>query len=228
MRLSGADWHLLTRRHPAVLLLIVFALGAGMTWHYVNFFLPAVTGRQHVPFEAHQRPYVGIDLYPYWLGTRELFSSHQSPYCDDIARRTQTELYGRPIEAERPGEPKDQHRFSYPIFVVFLIAPVQHLPFTTVRIVAFFSWIALVVATFLMWIEALTPALSARWKIAGAILILTSYPALEAIFAEQISIIVAALLAGTIFCLRRGLLQLAGVMFALASVKPRNVLRLKK
>jgi hypothetical protein len=206
--------------------MLVCVLCTGMTWHYLDFFLPAVTARQHIPTGVHQRPYFGIDLYPYWLGTRELFGSHLSPYSDDIARRTQAELYGRPINPTLPGDPKDQHRFSYPVFVVFLLAPVARLPFHIVRVIGLIVWGILSTLAFSLWAKVFAPRVSAVWMIAGLLLSLTTYASLEAIFAEQVSMLIAALLAGMFFSLRNGHLRIAGVLFALATLKPQLVLLL--
>jgi Glycosyltransferase family 87 len=195
-----------------------------MVWHYLDFFLPAVTARQHIPSGVHQRPYFGIDLYPYWLGTRELFGSHLSPYTDEIAHRTQTELYGRPIDPALPGDPKDQHRFSYPVFVVFFIAPLARLPFHVVRIIGLIIWCVLAMIGFLLWAKVFAPRMSTAWTIAGLLLSFTSYPSLEAIFAEQMSVVVAALLAGMFFSLSKDHLKIAGMLFAVATLKPQLIL----
>ncbi len=197
-----------------------------MTWHYLNFFLPTVTARQHIPSGIQQRPYFGIDLYPYWLGTRELLASHRSPYSDEVARRTQTELFGRPIDPALRGDPKDQHRFSYPVFVIFFMAPLAMLPFHVVRMIGLIIWLGFAIIGFLLWTRLFAPQLSKVWTIAGLLLSLTTYGTLEAIFAEQASVLVAALLAGMFFSLKKNHLKVAGILFALATLKPQLVLLL--
>ena len=42
------------------------------------------------------------DLYPRWLGARELLLHGRDPYSADMAREIQTGYYGRPIDPARP------------------------------------------------------------------------------------------------------------------------------
>src|SRR5512132_4092933 len=56
------------------------------------------------------------DLYPRWLGARELLLHHRDPYSPEITREIQNGYYGRPLDPARPGDPKDQAAFAYPIF----------------------------------------------------------------------------------------------------------------
>src|SRR5215469_13244704 len=76
------------------------------------------------------------DLYPRWLGARELLLHHRDPYGADVTREIQIGYYGRALDPARPNDPKDQQAFAYPIYVVPMLAPTVHLPFTTVRRVA--------------------------------------------------------------------------------------------
>jgi len=71
---------------------------------------------------AHGRPRGNLsDLYPRWLGTRELLlqtiATHIAP---EVTREIQNGYYGRPLEyPERTDDPKDQQGFAYPLHVVF-------------------------------------------------------------------------------------------------------------
>lgn len=217
---------LVSNRPPTILFVLTVLATVGMVWHYYDFFLPQVTARQHIPASVRQRPYLGIDLYQCWIGARELFHSRTSPYSDEITRQTQTELYGRPIDHARPGDPTDEHRFPYPLYMVFLMAPFSPLPFEVVRNGSIALWIAFALATFVLWAKSFAPQLSRLWLLTGAMLVLTSYPVLEAIFAEQLALLVATLLAAGILAIRRGDLIFAGAVVALATIKPQLVLLL--
>jgi len=48
------------------------------------------------------------DLYPRWLGARELLLHRRDPYSPDITREIQQGYYGRVLDASRPNDPKDQ------------------------------------------------------------------------------------------------------------------------
>src|SRR3954463_7941006 len=73
------------------------------------------------------------DLYPRWLGARELLLHHRDPYSPEVPREIQAGYYGRPLEPGRTDEPKDQQGFAYPVHVVFLLAPTVGLPFPLVQ-----------------------------------------------------------------------------------------------
>ena len=106
-------------------------------WFYVQ--------RVLIPYEkadsaAHQRPRGNLsDLYPRWLGARELLLHHRNPYGDDITTEIQKGYYGRELDPSRPDDPKDRQGFAYPVYVVFLLAPLIGLPFHGVQI--FFHWL---------------------------------------------------------------------------------------
>src|SRR5580765_8920313 len=61
------------------------------------------------------------DLYPRWLGARELLLHHRDPYGADVAREIQIGSYGRPLDPKRPNDPKDQQGFAYPVYVVLML-----------------------------------------------------------------------------------------------------------
>ena len=217
---------LVTTRPPVWMFCITILLASGMVWHYFKFFLPQVTARQHTQSSMGQSPYLGIDLYQCWIGARELFRSRVSPYSDEVTRQTQTELYGRPIDHARPGDPKDEHRFPYPLYMVFLIAPFATLPFESVRVGAMVVWIILSLAAFRLWTKSFAPDWHRGWLLIGQILVLSSYPVLEAIFAEQLAMLVSFLMAAAILAIRRDDLRFAGIMLAIATIKPQLVLLL--
>ncbi len=55
------------------------------------------------------------DLYPRWLGTRELLLHGHDPYSAEITREIQRGYYGRPIDSTRATDPKycsPQPRFA--------------------------------------------------------------------------------------------------------------------
>ena len=82
---------------------------------------------------AHNRPRGNLsDLYPRWLGARELLRHGRNPYSAEITREIQQGYYGRPLDPSRPDDPKDQQGFAYPVYVVFLLAPTIDLPFDAV------------------------------------------------------------------------------------------------
>src|ERR1700756_2839096 len=95
-------------------------LGASM-WFYVQRVL---ISHQIADAIAHGRPRGNLsDLYPRWLGARELLRHGRNPYSAEITREIQQGYYGRPLDPTRSEDPKDQQGFAYPAYIVFLLAP---------------------------------------------------------------------------------------------------------
>ncbi len=187
-------------------------------WFYVDRIL---VGYQIADAAVHQRPRGNLsDLYPRWLGARELLLHHRNPYGDDIALEIQKGYYGRVLDPARPDDPKDQQGFAYPVYVVFLLAPLIGLPFHDVQI--FFHWllIALTAASVWLWLRAL------RWRLPSlaiaicVVLTLGCFPTVQGIKLQQLSLLVAASLAGSAACVASDSLFCGGVLLALATIKP--------
>ncbi len=187
-------------------------------WFYVQ--------RVLIPYQkaeaaTHQRPRGSFsDLYPRWLGARELLQHRRNPYSDEITVEIQKGYYGRALDAARPNDPKDQQGFAYPVYVVFLLAPLIGLSFHGVQI--FFYWFlaGLTAASVWLWLRVIQWRLTAVAIIAIAVLTLGSFPAVQGIKLQQLSLLVAALLAGSAACVAGGSLFCGGTLLALATVKP--------
>ena len=164
------------------------------------------------------------DLYPRWLGARELLLHHRDPYSPELTREIQMGYYGRALDPLRREDPQDQQGFAYPVYVMFLLAPTVRLPFPLVQ--AGFRWLLflLTVASVLLWLRTL------RWRpfptttIALVALTLGSFPVLQGIKLQQLSLLVAGLIAGTVALLIDKHFLSAGILLALATIKPQLVL----
>jgi hypothetical protein len=212
------SWHAITLRKNSQLGLLVALLCAGSMWFYVQ--------RVLIPFEradaaAHDRPRGNLsDLYPRWLGARELLLHHRNPYGDDITREIQQGYYGRALDPARPNDPKDQQGFAYPVYVVFLLAPVMDLPFDEVQRLFYWLLLGLTAASVWLWLRALRWRLPALAIATCIVFTLGCFPAVQGIKLEQLSLLVAALLAGAAACVASGFLFCGGVLLALATIKP--------
>jgi hypothetical protein len=187
-------------------------------WFYVDQILVRY---QLADAAEHGRPRGNLsDLYPRWLGARELLLHGRNPYSREINLETQQGYYGRVLDASRPDDPKDQQAFAYPVYVVFILALLIKFSFHDVQIV--FSWllIGLTAGSVLLWLRAL------RWRLPplavaiAIVLTLGSVPAVQGIKLQQLSLLVAALLAASGACAAGGYLFSGGVLLALATIKP--------
>ena len=163
------------------------------------------------------------DLYPRWLGTRELLLHGRDPYSDDITREIQAGYYGRVLDPNRPGDPKDQQGFVYPVYVALLLAPTVHWQFHTVQ--TFFRWalILLTVGSVFWWLRGVSWRLTCWQKCAATLLVVGSFSFVQAYKLQQLTLLVCALLAGASAALVAGLPLLAGFLLAVATIKPQVV-----
>jgi hypothetical protein len=194
------------------------AVAAASMWFYLIDILRA---RQIADSQARGIPRGNLsDLYPRWVGTRELLLHHRNPYSREVTLEIQEGYYGRRLDPSRPNDPKDQQGFAYPVYVVFLLLPLVGFPFHSVQI--FFYWLlgGLTALSVGLWLRFL------RWRLAplpaAAVICLTlgSFAAAQGIKLQQLSLLVAALLAASAACVAGGFLFCGGVLLALATVKP--------
>jgi hypothetical protein len=195
---------------------------AGSMWFYVQRVL---IPHQQAEAALYDIPRGSLsDLYPRWLGARELLLHGRDPYSAEITREIQAGYYGRPLDPARSHDPIDEQGFAYPAYVVFLLAPTVTLPFAIVQ--TGFRWllVALTAATVLLWLRTL------RWKVSSettAILVMLTlgcFPVLQGIKLQQLSLLVAGLIAISAMLVAEGHLFWAGVLLALATIKPQLAL----
>jgi hypothetical protein len=195
-------------------------VSASMWFYFDHILVP----RQIADAAATGRPRGNLsDLYPRWLGARELLLRNRNPYSFEVTREIQAGYYGRVLDASRPADPQDQQAFAYPVYVVFILSPTVRLPFNIAR--QGFNdllWI-LTGLTVLLWLRVL------RWKpskLTTIILItltLGSLPAVQGIKLQQLSLLVAAMLSASLAALASGHLIVSGILLALATIKPQLV-----
>jgi hypothetical protein len=198
--------------------LLAVVLCTASVWFYADRILVAHQINDAV---AHDRPRGNLsDLYPRWLGARELLLHHRNPYGDDITVEIQKGYYGRAIDPAKPNDPKDREGFAYPVFVVFLLAPLIWLPFHTAQL--FFYWLLVLAtgASVWLWLRTLRWSLPYLAILGACALALGNIPAVQGIKIQQLSLLLAGLMALAIFSLSEGQLFIAGVLVALTTIKP--------
>jgi len=201
-------------------LLISFLCAAGV-WLYAQ--------RVLIPYQmadaaAYNRPRGNLsDLYPRWIGARELLLHGRSPYSADVTREIQAGYYGRVLDPSRPADPKDQQAFAYPVYVVFWLAPILKAPFPVIERGFLYLLAALTTASSLLWLSLLRMRLSLIEKTMVAALTLGSLPAMQGLKLQQLSLLVAGLITIAILLLIHDYPIAAGLLFAFASIKPQLV-----
>jgi hypothetical protein len=157
------------------------------------------------------------DLYPRWLGTRELLLQHRDPYGPQVTRDIQIGYYGRPVG---DGYEADPQGFVYPLYVVWLLAPTIWTSFSNVRVL--FSFLLLIAAAVSvpLWFRALGLQYDRTTLVLVEVFTLASWPVVQGIAVQQFTLLVGLLLAGALAALARENLRICGVLLALATIKP--------
>lgn len=202
--------------------MLLALLLAGSMWFYVR---QVLVPYQRADAATHNRPRGNLsDLYPRWLGARELLLNHRDPYSPELTREIQAGYYGRELDPDRPGDPRDQQGFVYPVYVVFLLGPLIHLPFLVVQAGFRCLLVVLTAASVLLWLRVLNWRPSAATTAILIVLALGSFPTVQGIELQQLSLVVSGMIAGCAFLLAGNHLLLAGVVLAFATIKPQLVL----
>lgn len=188
-------------------LLVVVLLGGmlvGLAWANYQF--------------ARQSP-GGNDFLVHWVGTRTLLLTGQTPYSDAVALEIQTRAYGR---AAQPGE--HELRPAYPLYSALVFAPFA--------LVADFTLARALWMTFLevglLGLVVVSLRLS-RWQpnplvvIALLLFSLIWYHGVRPLINGNAVVWVAMFLALALLALQAKREILAGVLFALATIKPHLV-----
>jgi len=210
-------------RHSPIRLSVAILLATTM-WIYVQYIL---IPHQQMEASSHDRPRGNLsDLYPRWLGTRELLLHHRDPYSAEVTREIQAGYYGRVLDPTRSGDPRDQQAFAYPVFVAFLLRPIVSLPFDAVRPV--FAWV-LVLLTALsvpLWLYFVSWRVSVLDQAAIIVLALGSFQVAQGLKLQQLSLLVAFLIAAASASIKGRKFLTAGAFLALALIKPQLTLPL--
>jgi hypothetical protein len=183
-----------------------------------------------IPHQQSESAALGIprgnlsDLYPRWLGARELLLHRRNPYSAEMTREIQIGYYGRPIDSARPDDPKDQQAFAYPVYVVFLLAPTVEMPFPLVQRIFLWLLVMLTAGSVLWWMQALEWRVPLAVKLTWIVLALGCFPVIQGLKLQQLTLLVAALLAGTMRAIARRNFMWAGILLALTTIKPQLAL----
>jgi hypothetical protein len=162
----------------------------------------------------------GNDFYQVWLTSRESLRERLDPYSAEMTLDIQKGLFGRPLDPHLSTDPVDRRAFPYPAFTLLLFWPADELPFPVVRLAVVALLTALTLASVFLWLRALAWRPTWMWCAVILLFVLCSYPVLEGLYAGQLGLLVAFLLAASILSLQRGRLLLAGILMALTTIKP--------
>jgi hypothetical protein len=193
-----------------------------ITWSYRHEIL--IPWKHYVDVERGELKAQMGDLYPGWVGTRELFLHGRNPYGEEVSREIQMGFYGHAIRQTygRPGV-VDEQRFAYPVYVVLLLAPGTHADFLKVQKVAIFVLGTLTIVAAFLCMGALKWHPPPLLTLAIALFLLSSPQVGQGLRLQQLGLLVGFFLAFAIWCITRGYYATAGVLLALATIKPQMI-----
>lgn len=207
------------RLPPRLALCLALIGAASMLCYHQKLFMPSVVAARRAQGLRNDYSF-GNDFYQVWLTSRELLQHRSDPYSPEITREIQMGLYGHPLDPPRPGDPVDRRIFPYPAFTDLLFWPAADFPFSLLRIVVVGVLALLTVASVPLWACAFEWPLSPIALTVILLFTLCSYPALEALYAAQLGLLVAFLLAAAMIALQRQRFLLAGILMAITTIKP--------
>ena len=207
----------LTLRKEWLLIPVSILMGIGM-WYYFD---RVGVAAQVANDAAKDSPRGNLsDLYPRWLGAREMLIHQRDPYSREVTLDIQKGFWGRPIDPRNPNDPTDEVRFAYPLYVVFLMAPTINWPFESVQTWYMAIAAAVSILSVWWWWRVFAESGSVLWIAVASTLLLGSYPVVQGLHSQQLVLLVAALIAGGVAATAAGAFWAAGVMLALATIKP--------
>ncbi len=189
-------------KQPVLWLLLLFSASMVFYW----------TQLSHTPAGLNDPSLIQAralaDLYPRWYGAREILLQHRDPYSAEVTREIQLAYGGR------------EQRFGYPLYVIFLLAPTVGMQFHSAYLVFLWLLAAVTILTLALWLSVVPLHLSPLARITLFAVVLSSAPVLQGLSLVQFGLLVAGLLTGAVAAIVAGHLFLAGMLLALATIKP--------
>jgi hypothetical protein len=159
-----------------------------------------------------------FDFYFIWMGTREV-GQGRDPYTPEIARQIQFAVTG-----DTTATTENPYYFSYPAFMTFLVWPFVSFPFPE----SVTGWV--VAQQICLFLALLLALRSLKWRLsAGSVIgVVVAWVAFRytwiALLLGQTSLLALFFLSAACYASVRHHEKIAGILFAMAMVKPQLVL----
>src|SRR5262249_23524557 len=116
--------------------------------------------------------------------------------------------------------------FAYPVYVAFVLASSIFLPFSVVHTIFFWLLLFLTALTVVLWAKVIHWQLPRTILAALIVFVLGSFPAVQGLKLQQLSLLVFALISISVVSLVHGRYWIAGIVLALSTIKPQLTLLL--
>jgi Glycosyltransferase family 87 len=155
------------------------------------------------------------DLYPRWYGSRELLLHGRDPYASDITLEIQQWQHGRPA---RTGE--DEDRFAYPVYVAFVLYPTVAYGFSAVSKAMFWLLLLCAAGSVIAYLRFVGWRPSRKIQVIVLLYSLSCFAVAFGARLGQLGLLVGLLLGACLLFAAANRLVFAGVLLALATIKP--------
>lgn len=155
------------------------------------------------------------DLYSRWSGARALFLEGRDPYSSDVTQSIQLGMLGRLSAPE-----EDQVAFAYPLYAAFLMLPLVALPYAQAQALWMAALVLAVVGGVLILSRLSRVSMTPALVLLIAFGALFYYPSARAIILGQFAIVSFLCLTLAAWAIQERQDLAAGVLLALATVKP--------
>jgi hypothetical protein len=203
--------------------LLLSLLAAITAWVYME--------RVLVPWENYFHVEAGTlkanlgDLYSPWFGAQALLLQGKNPYRPEVTHEIQMAFYGHDVIQTYDSGAKiiDEQRFAYPVYLVFLLAPIVGMRFATAQSVVQVVLAVAVLSSVQLWLAFLQWRGSKVMAWTAALFVAASPQIMQGLRLRQLGLVVALLLALGTWLVSRNYLALGGAVFALSTFKPQMV-----
>jgi hypothetical protein len=160
------------------------------------------------------------DLYAPWWAAHELLLHGRDPYSPAVAHEIQRVIYDAPVAPAADDPNGVAGGFAYPPYATLFLWPLIHVAFPTAQKIFVFVSVLLTLLSLALWLRAFRLRLSPLSWLTVAFFVLGSFPLLQVLKLQNLSLLAAAFIAITLSLLSGNHLALAGIFLAASTFKP--------
>lgn len=191
----------------------------GIVLLLVTVLIVAASSLWHVKIIDRDMASTHSDLLPRWVGTRDALRG-VDPYSTEGLRDIQTAYYGRPVT---PADHVDPQAFLYPPHILVLFAGLAPFSWEQVRLAFLLVMPPLIAISVLLCIRWTGVTMSRARMLMAVVFSLLSWPMMWGLRLQQPTLLVAVVVFAACYLLKRGDGIAAGILLAMATVKPQLV-----
>jgi hypothetical protein len=160
------------------------------------------------------------DLYAPWWAAHELLLHGRDPYSPAVAHEIQVVIYGSAVGASADDPNGIGGGFAYPPYATLLLWPLIYTSFPTAQRIFLLFSVLLTLLSLALWVRAFRLRLSAVGWVTLALFVMGSFPVLQGIKLQNLSLVAAGVLAIAVVFLAGDQLILSGIFLAGCTFKP--------